>query len=146
MKKENGITLVMLIITIIIMLILTGITFYTGSNLLKKTRLQTIMTNMLLIEAKAQTIKDRVEFTKNEGELYGTLVEEPNDSEIASGVTEGKWYKWDQNTFNLTGLTGIDSDMVYYVNYETMEVIYRDGYTYSDGNIYYKLSDIKNLD
>ena len=146
MNREKGITLITLMITLIVMLIIAGVTFYAGSTILKQTKLKTIIANMLLIEAKAKTIKDRVEFTKNAEGLYGNLVESPSESEIAAGVTDEKWYKWDKDTFEQTGLAGIDKDMIYYVNYETMEVIYLDGYAHTDGNKYYKLSELKEID
>lgn len=54
MKKENGITLVALTITIIVMLIIASITTYYGTDLIKEAKLQDLRTNMLLIQAEAK--------------------------------------------------------------------------------------------
>lgn len=57
LKKENGITMVMLIIMIIVMLIVAGIVVYEGTSTIKSAKKQSIYTNMLLIQAKAENNK-----------------------------------------------------------------------------------------
>ena len=56
MEKNNqrGITLVVLTITIIILMILAGITIHTGTESIQKANLEGLKTNMLLIETKAR--------------------------------------------------------------------------------------------
>lgn len=53
-KREEGITLVALAITIIILIILASIAIYNGGDTIKKAKLDELKTNMLLIEAKAK--------------------------------------------------------------------------------------------
>lgn len=141
MSKEKGITLIALVITIIVIIILAGITTYEGTQLIKESKLQTVTANMLLIQAKAETLRDKKEFN-NDAVLIG--------EEVTSEELEG-WYKWDEEAFEEAGLTGIDKNDVYYVNYniensdEDVEVYYEKGYTHTDRITYHYLSEIKNL-
>lgn len=61
-KKENGVTLIALIVTIIILTVIASIAIYSGSNTIKKAKLEEIKTNMLLIEAKAREYVEDANF------------------------------------------------------------------------------------
>ena len=76
MRKERGITLIALVITIILILILAGIAGYEGIKLIQQSNLQTINANMLLIQAKAQTLAEKEEFSGDkENNLKGEKVD-----------------------------------------------------------------------
>ncbi len=60
--KVNGITLVALVVTIIVMLIIASITVYSGKEIIEKAKLEELKTNMLLIEAKAKEYVEEVNF------------------------------------------------------------------------------------
>lgn len=62
LNKENGITLVALVVTIVVLLIIAGIGINTGMTSLKKVELEEIRTNMLLIEAKAREYVEEANF------------------------------------------------------------------------------------
>ena len=64
MKKnnQNGITLVILTITIIVLIILAGITIHTGTESIRKANLEGLKTNMLLIETKAREFVENASF------------------------------------------------------------------------------------
>ena len=64
MEKQKGITLISLTITIVVIMILAGITTYIGKDLIKETKLQDLKTNMLLIQAKAKEYVEEVSFQK----------------------------------------------------------------------------------
>ncbi|MCI8272803.1 MAG: hypothetical protein HFJ55_01815 [Clostridia bacterium] len=64
MKKQKGITLITLTITIIIMLIIASITLNIGTGLIKEAKLQDLVTNMLLIQAKTKEGVEEVNFKK----------------------------------------------------------------------------------
>ena len=53
-KKNKGITLVALVIMIIVIMILAGITITQGSDLIKTTKVETYVTNMITIKSKAK--------------------------------------------------------------------------------------------
>ena len=60
LKKENGITLASLAIIIIILLIIASIGFSSSKNLIKNSNLESLKTNMLLIQAKAKEYVEEV--------------------------------------------------------------------------------------
>lgn len=64
-KKENGLTLIVLIITIIIMLILVGVVIY-NSNIVDKSNYQRVLNNMTLIQTKASIISEKATFETGE--------------------------------------------------------------------------------
>ena len=62
MKETKGITMIALTITIVVMIILAGITVQYGMDLLQNVKLQDLRTNMLLIQAKAKEYVEEVNF------------------------------------------------------------------------------------
>ena len=61
MKKNKGITMMVLVITIVILLILAGISIGVGNNVIKKSELENLKTNMLLVKVKG---KEYIELQK----------------------------------------------------------------------------------
>lgn len=55
-KKEKGITLVALAITISVMLVLISIAITGGSEIIKNANLENLKTNLLLVKAKAKEV------------------------------------------------------------------------------------------
>ena len=65
MKKEErnkGVTLATLVITIVVLLIIAGISISAGTNTIKRAKLEEIRTNMLLIQAKAKEYVEETNF------------------------------------------------------------------------------------
>ena len=62
MRETKGITMIALTITIVVMIILAGVTINYGMDLLKNVKLQDLRTNMLLIQAKAKEYVEEVNF------------------------------------------------------------------------------------
>lgn len=135
-KNEKGITLVVLTITIIILLILAGITVYTGKDSIQKANLEGLKTNMLLIETKAREYVENASFdlgidpqnateemktnAKNElnGEDKGTLV--TSDDAIVKNllnigikqedIDNGKVYKLTTENLEKMGINEVESN------------------------------------
>lgn len=150
-KKEKGITLVALAITIIVLTILASVTLYVGTNIIKRANLQNINTDMMLIQAKTKTIKEQASFNKDNTLYKGTVVSEISgntniDNLIDQGIIDdpSKYYLLTRVDLNEMGLSKINVGKGYAVNYETEEIIFVQGFEH-DGNTYYKLSDLKNL-
>ena len=61
-NNQNGITLVVLSITIIVLIILASITIHTGKESIQKANLEGLKTNMLLIETKAREFVENASF------------------------------------------------------------------------------------
>ena len=62
MKRNNGITMVALIITIILILILAGIPIGVGSKVIKQSELENLKTNMMLIKVNGRNRKNIQDF------------------------------------------------------------------------------------
>lgn len=80
LKKENGITIIALVITVIIMIMLAGVSVYYGSDAVKKGKLEDIKTNMISIKTKAKIVVEEYNFKDIEN-LVGTKLD--NDVEQA---------------------------------------------------------------
>ncbi len=150
-KNQKGITIVSLIITIIILLIIGGTTVYIGTSVIKQATLQTINTNMMLIQAKTKTIAEQAKFNNNQDNYKGTVLSEvlgnkKIDKLLEIGIIEdtSKYYLLSKDDLVSMGLEKIEIEDGYIVNYETEEVIYVKGYD-NDGITYHKLTDMKNV-
>lgn len=61
-NRTNGVTLIVLTITIVILLILAGIVLYYGKDTIKMAQIEELKTNMLLIQAKAREYVEDANF------------------------------------------------------------------------------------
>lgn len=75
MKENKGITMVVLVITIVLLLILAGISIGQGNKIIKSSQLENIKTNMLLIKVKAK------EYVENANFKLGTNFESATDKD-----------------------------------------------------------------
>ena len=91
MKKNKGITMIVLVITIALLLILAGISIQSGGNIIKRADLENLKTDMLLIKVKGKELLAQAmshEIDHLNGELFidkiipGTLeyIEPEDDS------------------------------------------------------------------
>ena len=141
-KSEKGITMVMLVIMIIVMLILAGILLYEGTSTIQSAKQQSIYTNMLLIQAKARTIADKVDF--GEAQYIGTEITEEdliNKLKIPEGATVYKLSKSNLDEI----VVDVSGDNMYAVDYDNEEIYYIEGITDKDNNICYSLTDMSKL-
>lgn len=158
-KEKSGITLISLMVTVIVIAIITATGIYLGRDVIREARLQEVKTNMMFIQAKAQTIYEKLSFEKSGADLYnnlkGTKVLPSTSDEIiltrAGVLSEDieKYYLWDENVLKEEGLEGIKprEGEKFYINYEgDVEVISSLGFKSTEGNTYYKLSEIKNIE
>ena len=157
LKKSNGITIITLIISIIILVILSTVSVIQAQTIINKASLQTLNTNMLLVQAKAKIVEERNNFDEQANPLKGQEVKNLNDNNKINKLKEqgviseteehyDDYYLWDQEMMYELELNTITlKDAFYIVNYKTEEVIFSDGFKYNDGKVYYKLSDTLNL-
>ena len=73
MREDRGITITTLVITIIVLLIIAGISAGTGNKVIKSSELENVKTNMLLIKAKGK------EYVENANFKLGTNFKESTD-------------------------------------------------------------------
>ena len=91
MKKNKGITMVALVITIVLLLILAGISIGTGGNIIKRTELENLKTGMILIEVKGKEYVENANF--NLGTGFDKLKDETEKSkriDAAKSKLKGK--------------------------------------------------------
>ncbi len=149
MKKERGLTLISLVITIVLIMILVGVTAYYATPVIQNTQLQNLNTNMLLIQAKTKTIGENAKFNNNTGMYMGTKINADNANEeitelINKGIinVEGNFYLLSKRNLEEIGLSNINYDSGYVVDYDTDEIIYVKGFEY-EKKMYYRLSEMK---
>lgn len=170
MKNNKGVTLASLVITIIVLLIIAGITTNLSNEIIKQAKLQDLKTNMLLIQAKAKTLAEEVNFetanldpnntehaekigTIKTNKLIGTAFESCTETiktaATSAGVTEPTdFYYLSQENLLQMGINIEVPEGAYYLvkyNFEDTEVVYTAGYKY-EGVVYYKLSELNNIE
>ena len=149
-KREEGITLVALSITIIVMIILAGIGIYGGTDIIKEAKLEELKTNMLLIQAKAREYVEDATFkmgmnpdepkktsVRNEVYIENAKLQKATDSEIPSsfGITDTTTCYWltseTQTNWGL-GKMKLENDEKYLIQFNetdvTVEVYNTKGY------------------
>jgi len=133
-RKENGITLISLIVTIIILVIITYVSISMSINLTGTANFQNVHTYLLLIETKAEFLANK--------DAIGELGEEGYYGEKQESGDYAGWYKLSQGDLNDMGIKDAKASDGYYVNYEGNDVAYAKGVE-NDGQVFYKLSQIK---
>ena len=139
MRNNKGITLITLVITIVILLILSGTVIYKLSN---SPRVE----NISKLKIDLENIRDKVLIYYNK---YGTLpldspvdrlnVENKIASQIYIGDNEGDFYYID--LYRLENLT-LNFGEGYIINDKTLNVYYLKGIEY-DGKTYFSLNDFE---
>lgn len=119
MKKENGITLVALTITIVVMMILASITVYFGIDLIKEVKLQDLRTNMLLIQAKAKECVEEVSFQKANVTDTATIEQIKTENLKGKKIAENEEVKALAEQTNKIDTTQIDE--YYYLDVADLE-------------------------
>ena len=84
MKNNKGISLTTLVITIVVLLILAGISIQTGSKAITSSKLENIKTNMLLVKVKAK------EYTENANFKLGTSIDSLSEEEKSSRIEQAR--------------------------------------------------------
>lgn len=162
LKEEKGITLVALIIMVIVIIILAGISLTQGSELLKTTKVETYVTNMITIRAKAKVYAEEVnagtwdvqDKSSKRNELYSekyNMTKPSNESELISKVEENvnkgngvEFYQITKETLTKMGLEDLakeSNDGDYVVAYDAgdytnLDIIYTKGIEYNGKKLY----------
>ena len=156
-NKNRGITLASLVITIIVLLIIAGISVYSGTDIIKRAKLEELKTNMLLIETKAKECVENANFklgkTDNLGDTEKTTrINEAKKELKGIEITEADninielkdynyYYKLTEDNLKDMGLSNIklsDTDELYIVK---VEIYNTKGY---EGK--YSLTDIEQIE
>lgn len=144
MKKEKGITLISLVITIVVLIILASVTTYAGLNSIRTSKLTRFRQELELMQSQVNLLyekyKDEETITigKDISQADSTKVENAFNS-IGSQVTQADYRYFDVDTLKDLGIEGIDEE--YLINIKTRDVISLDGFKY-EGVMYYTLEQI----
>lgn len=142
--KTEGITLVALSITIIVLLILAGIAVYSGKETIQKAKLEELKTNMLLIKAKARESVEEANFKL--GLNFDSTTEEGASklSKVKQEIYEEKaGLKKASELQNVSIPIEVD-DSIYYVTEDTMKKWGLDKIQLDNGEVYLiKFNEIK---
>ena len=103
-KNNKGITLAVLVVSIIVMLIILGITISTGDTLLRNSQKNRLKTNMYLIKSRASSLLEDYMFDGTDN-----LGSEVSSSQVTSvGWTEDTskyiYREWDTNMLKSQGI------------------------------------------
>lgn len=142
MKKinEKGITMIALIITIIVLLIIVGIAISGGKSTIKKAKLESLKTNMMLIKAKSLECVEEVNFklgpNNQKTEEEKTEIRE-NTYESNDGAKLKKLSDLNLENPGITISNEIPQDeSVYWVTEDTMEKWGLNRISLSEGEVY----------
>lgn len=153
LKKQNGMGYIQVIlITILIILLVAGAVYFIRVNLNDR-YIETIKTNMLLIQWKIKNYAGVKTVSGEEPAKIGTVVSEMQQDEIIAPILEKnviskeeyeKYYVLkDSDLAELGAEVTNEEDSYYIVNYETNEIIITKGCSYKKGKTLYKLSEIE---
>ena len=162
-NKQRGITLISLVVTIIVIIILASISFSEGTKLIKEAKVESYVTNMITIKAKAKGYAEEVssktwgvnddgttranifsetyKMTK-QATLSGELI-----ASLSTDVVQGGYeaYLMTGAALEEIGLNSSDNNYIVVYNqsdFKKLEVLYKDGITY-EGNTYYSLATLQ---
>lgn len=168
--KNKGITLVALTLTIIILLIIAGISISAGGNMIKKANLEALKTNMLLIKTKGKEYVENANFKLGpkfdiaedkqtridnaKTELKYTIATSEEVAQIKNKIGENKidtdytfYSKLTMSNLEEMGIKGVqlEDDETYIIRYEidSMEV---EVYNTLGYNGKYSLTDIDQIE
>ena len=152
-KNNKGITMISLVIVVVIMILLAYITAYESNELISIARVQSVTTDLLLIQAKVRIINEKVIFEndKENTQLYvgdklsnsvEVLNKLKNKGVLTQDETGEKYYILSQSHLAAMGLDTLSEEDGYIVNYETEDVIYVKGVKNTEGKYVYKLSEM----
>ena len=172
-RRNEGITLIALMVTVIVLMILAGVTLTQGTILIRKAQAENTLTNMITVRASSKVFAEEIngktwalndddeEHTKTttrrrlfEETYHMTIDESLNSSQLGDLPDEVvrndnyEVYKITEATFEEMGLDKIKEDDNYAVAYSTtdytmLDVIYKQGVEYN-GKVYYSLSSLQD--
>lgn len=129
-KKNQGITLIALVITIIVLSILVGITLYSGTGAIREASKNKLLTELGMVQHAVMERYYQYTVTKDESVLVGTEATTVQAIAQKMGVSllitapesaEEKYYELSPEILKEIGI--INTEDTYIVNYKTGEVI-----------------------
>lgn len=148
LENPNGITLISLVATIIIMLLLATAGITGGLELYEHYKMKEELTRMTLIQVKVKNIGEEHSFDSSiryYGIKYSELGNKSEIEDLSLGIDLSDYYYLNEDALKQLKLKSINqfSHKDYLVNYETGNVISIQGFKL-DGKEYHVLTDVIN--
>lgn len=153
MKSENGMGMIKLFFTIVIIVMaVAGIMYYLQTKY-TDVKIETISTDMLQIQWKVKAYIDNQTANGEEISYLGTKVSEMQDDaliteflsqNILTDEEKDKFYVLSNDDLAGTGIEIMNYEGSYFlVNYDTYEIVVTVGCKYSEEEVLYRLSEIE---
>ena len=158
LKKEDGLTYIAMIFIIVLIALIVFAVIYFARMQISKENLETLKTNLLLIQGKVELVSQHVDMKEKDVKLTGTKLADMKEDEVIKAFLEKQiidseskdsdFYVLKEQDLKDLELSNIqmESGMYYIVDYKTNDIITTKGYTATDGQTYYKLTDIEKLE
>lgn len=158
MKSEKGMTLITTAVLVIVIAALVFAVVYYARIAIAKEGLESLKTDMLLVQAKVKKIAGEYTLEQKEELLKGTKIEDMAENETIQNFLEKeiinteeenkKYYVLDKQNLEELELEKVklEENSYYIVDYTSNEVYYTKGVEYADGNTYYDMKEIENLE
>ena len=104
-RNDSGITLLALIIMIIVLIIIASISVYEGRELIEKSKVQTVETCMLTIQAKAKAYAEEIE-----SKIWNKGDNDKESAKITNFDNKG-FFRIQNNTIDVKIVNQIDEDV-----------------------------------
>lgn len=139
-------------IMILIIIVVALLTMYIR-NIIKKEKIKEMQSDLLQVQAKVEIVKGKNSVSKDENPLRGVQLSKINEKlKIASilekfGITAEElesYYMLRESDFDAMELGDLKGkyDGLFFVNYNTFEVVYTGGYINTKGVKCYKVSEM----
>ena len=150
MKKlnQNGVTLIALTITVIVLLILASVAVYSGMDIIESSKVTSFTAEMKIMQTQVNSLYDQWksgDINKDEtGKSldYNTEVQEQVNKVLVTelDITDTTGYRYfDQETIQSLRIEGVKQE--FFVNIEKREVVSYKGLKY-EGDMYYTLTQL----
>lgn len=160
MKKEKGITLTSLVITIIILLIIASISVYSGTNLIKyakynkaKSEMETVQAQVNVWHEEYKNLSDteKEKYIDSIGTSAGSPINVKDEDSYNNALEKTKNYVAEIDESNISDYRllseyylkknlGLNGSYEFLVNIKTRDVVLLSGLEY-EGNMYYTTKD-----
>ena len=147
LSSNKGITLMMLIITIIVLSILTAVTVSVGSSTLKEMQVEAYVAKMNMVQSRVNVISKKVQEGDTSYANIGTEISalsEANKNKVANilnGISSDGFKFYNQTDLKELGVEKIDEDVI--INLNTKRIYSMVGIKYK-GTTYYNQYDLPN--
>ena len=147
LSSNKGITLMMLIITIIVLSILTAVTVSVGSSTLKEMQVEAYVAKMNMVQSRVNVISQKVQEGDTSYANIGTEISalsETNKNKVANilnGISSDGFKFYNQTDLKELGVEKIDENVI--INLNTKRIYSMVGIKY-EGTTYYNQYDLPN--